>query len=51
VRAALPEDAVEDWNAGKYMPPREPGTVIGTHRDATGKIISEKVMTPVKAPA
>jgi hypothetical protein len=44
VREALPEDAVEKWNKGEYMPPREPGTVVGTHRDVTGKVISEKVM-------
>jgi len=44
VRGALLEDVVEDWNADKYMPPREPGTVVATHRDATGKTISEKTM-------
>jgi hypothetical protein len=44
VRGALPEDAVEDWNAGKWLPPREPGTVIATHADATGKIISQKTL-------
>jgi len=48
VREALPEDAVDKWNAGEYLPPREPGTVIGTHKDATGKVISQKVMKPAK---
>lgn len=44
VRGTLPEDAVEDWNAGKYMPPREPGTVVATHSDPTGKVISQKTL-------
>jgi hypothetical protein len=44
VRGALPEDSVEDWNAGKYLPPREPGTAIATHADATGKVISQKAV-------
>lgn len=42
VRETLPEDAVERWNAGNYDAPREPGTVVMTHRDNTGKVISEK---------
>jgi len=49
VRGALPEDAVEDWNAGKYLPPREPGTVVATHLDATGKVKSQKTLI-AKAP-
>jgi hypothetical protein len=50
VRGALPEDAVEDWNAGKYLPPREPGTVEATHRDATGKVKSQKILKAQPAP-
>ena len=60
IREALPEDAVEKWNAaqggaegeeGGYMPKREPGTAVATHRDLTGEVISEKtvkVQTPGK---
>lgn len=44
VRAALPEDAVAAWNEGDYLPPREPETVVATHADATGKVISQKTV-------
>src|SRR6266481_8387765 len=37
VREALPEDAVEKWNAGQYMPAREPGTLVMTHKAVTGE--------------
>lgn len=52
VRGVLPEDVVADWNAGKYLPPREPGTAVVTHADATGKILSQKevkIQTPTPA--
>jgi hypothetical protein len=44
VRASLPEDAVEDWNNDKYLPPREPGTAIATHKAVTGEVISQKTV-------
>lgn len=31
-----------------YMPPRNPGTVVGTHRDETGLVKSQRVMKRVK---
>ena len=44
VRGVLPEDVVEDWNAGNYLPPRQPGTAIARHLDATGAVKSERVV-------
>jgi hypothetical protein len=49
VRAATLEDAVEDWNAGEYLPPREPETVEATHRDATGEIKSQRTLKVKRA--
>jgi hypothetical protein len=47
VRGALPEDAVEDWNAGNYLPAKPPGTVTMTHRAVTGEIKSEVTAIPI----
>jgi hypothetical protein len=44
VREALPEDAVESWNAGRYMAPREEGTLLMTHKAVTGEIKSQKTV-------
>lgn len=53
IREALPEDAVEKWNAadhskegvdGGFLPKRETGTVMATHRDLTGNVKSEKMV-------
>jgi hypothetical protein len=44
VREALPEDAVEKWNKGEYLPPREPGTAVATIKDATGKVKEQKTV-------
>jgi hypothetical protein len=46
VREALPEDAVEQWNKGNYLPPKAPGSVTMTHRDPTGKVKSQKTVRP-----
>jgi hypothetical protein len=48
VREALPEDAIDAWHAGKYLPAREPGTLVMTHRSSTGEIKSQREVTPVK---
>jgi hypothetical protein len=44
VRESLPEDAVERWNNDDYDLPREPGTVVATHRDATGEVKSQRTV-------
>lgn len=44
VREALPEDAVDKWNKGEYLPPRPSGTALATHRDVTGQVKSEKLV-------
>lgn len=49
VRESLPEDAVERWNDGDYDPPREEGTVVATHTDATGKVINQQTVKVKKA--
>jgi hypothetical protein len=48
VREALPEDAIESWNAGNYLPPREEGTLVTRHYDATGKVKEERTLKPRK---
>jgi hypothetical protein len=40
-RGAFLEDAVEKWNDDEWLPPREPETVVATHKDAGGNIISQ----------
>ena len=44
VRESLLEDAVERWNKSEYDPPREPGTAVATHRDATGLVKSQRTV-------
>lgn len=43
-RGAFLEDAVEKWNDEDYLPPREPETVVATHKDAGGNVISQKTV-------
>lgn len=46
VREVLAEDAVEKWNKGDYLPPREEGTLITRIHDATGKVKEERILKP-----
>jgi hypothetical protein len=41
-RGAFLEDVVEKWNADEWLPPRAPETIVATHKDKDGKVVSQK---------